>query len=118
MKPLNSYSVDQANDATLNVIAPYLWSLTIDQQVAIAIAALYEAYDPDSICFDYERCPSRRYDQCIELIQLLSKPGKLALCRAVLEHLAVLEMTGKGDGATTSDNLCTFLALLNDAEVI
>jgi len=95
-----------------------LWSLSIDEQVAIAIAALYEAYEPDAILFDYERCPSRRYDQCIELIQLLSKPGKLALGRAILEHLAVVEMAGKSEGAAASDNFCTCVALLSNAAVI
>jgi len=111
MQPLNFYSVDQANDATLSTIALHLWSLSIDEQVAIAIAALYEAYEPDAICFDYDRCPSRRYDQCIELIQLLSKPGKLALGRAVLEHLAVVELVGKRKGISISDDFCTLPVL-------
>jgi len=116
MQPLNFHSVDQANDAILDTIAPHLWSLSIDEQVAIAIAALYEAYEPDGILFDYECCPSRRYDQCIELIQLLSKPGKLALGRAIFEHLAVVEMAGTRDEISRSDNFCTFIALLK-AEV-
>lgn len=95
MTSMNCYSVDSSDDSTLNTIAPHLWSLTIDQQVAIAIAALYEAYEPDLISFDYDRYPSRCYDKCIELLQLLSKPGKLALCRAITEHLAVGEMAGE-----------------------
>lgn len=111
MQPLNFHSVDQANDATLSTIALHLWSLSRDQQVAIAIAALYEAYEPDANSFDYECCPSRQYDQCIELIQLLSKPGKLALCRAITEHLAVAEMAGRRGKATTSDNFCTLPVL-------
>lgn len=95
MKPLNAYSVEPEDDPVLDAINPQLANLTTDQQVAIAIAALFEAYEPDSISFDYEHCTSRHYDLSVELIQLLSKPGKLALCRAVLEHLAVEEMGSK-----------------------
>lgn len=103
MRSLTTYSVNPYDDLILNELAPQFWHLSQDQQVAIAIAALYEAYEPDAICFDYERCPSRRYDECIELIQLLSKPGKLALGQAILEHLAVVEMTRKREGAAASD---------------
>lgn len=102
MKPFNSYSVETQDDPVLEVINPQLANLTTDQQVAIAIAALFEAYEPDSISFDYEECTSRHYDKSVELIQLLSKPGKLALCRAVLEHLAVAEWAQKGTISSTS----------------
>ncbi len=104
MTTLICYSFDSRDNSTLNTIAPHLLSLSTDQQAALAIASLYEAYEPDSVCFDYDKCLSRRYDQCIELIQLLSKAGKLALCRAITEHLAVAEMVGKWDGATEPEN--------------
>jgi len=112
-------STKPEDDDTLDQIAPQLWRLPQDQQVAVSMAygrsqtisAMYEAYEPDAISFDYDRCPSRQYDQCIELIQLLSKPGKLALCRAILEYLAVAELAGKGEGFSTSDNFCTLPVL-------
>lgn len=94
-KPLNYYSTNREDEPILNQIAPRLWCLALDHQIAVAIAALYEAYEPDAISFDYDRYPSRCYDKCIELIQLLSKSGKLALCRAITEHLAVREMAGE-----------------------
>jgi len=104
MQTKNYYSVNPKDDPVLEAIYPPLSSLRTDQQAAVAIAVLFEAYEPESSSFDYEDCCSRRYDQCIELIQLFSKAGKLALCRAITEHLAVAEIVGKGDGATEPEN--------------
>ncbi len=108
-------STKPEDDDTLDQIAPQLWRLSQEQQVAIAIAALYEAYEPDPISFDYVCCSSEQYDQCIELIQLLSLAGKLALCRAIVEHLAVAEMAGEGATEPQSQPQAC-LALAIDAE--
>ncbi|CAA9582538.1 hypothetical protein AVDCRST_MAG81-3156 [uncultured Synechococcales cyanobacterium] len=56
---LSYYSTKPEDEDTLDRIAPQLWRLPQDQQVAVAISAMYEAYKPDAISFDYDRCPSR-----------------------------------------------------------
>ncbi|CAA9555556.1 hypothetical protein AVDCRST_MAG81-192 [uncultured Synechococcales cyanobacterium] len=118
MKLLTTYSINPADDFILNQLAPQLWQLSREQLAAIAIAALFEGYEPASIDFDY--CcssPSGRFEECVVLLQLLSLAGKLALCRAILEHLTIVEMAGKREGISRSDNFCTLAVLAANSEV-
>lgn len=94
-------------------MAPFIWSLTRDQQAAIAVAALFESFEPDEVCFEYGYCCSRRFDDCIVLLQTLSLHGKLALCRAIAEHLAVVEMAGREAVSATLTIPSTSLARVN-----
>lgn len=91
----NHYSINPSDDPILNQIAGHLGRLSNEQQAALAVAALYEGYEPCSVAFDYSRCPSRRFEECVALLQQLSLPGKLALVRAITEQLAVVEITGE-----------------------
>lgn len=109
MKSLSHYSTNQTDDPILSQMAPLIWSLTQDQQAAIAVAALFESFEPHEICFDYGHCCSRRFDDCIVLLQTLSLQGKLALCRAIAEQLAVTEMAGKRAFSVTTTTSSTTL---------
>jgi len=91
---INHYSVNPTDDPILNQIATHLERLSCEQQAALAIAALYEGYEPDPVAFDYSSCPSRQFEECVALLQHLALPGKLALARAISEHLMVAEMVG------------------------
>lgn len=95
MKSLSQYSVTETDDSILNQMTHLIWGLSKDQQAAIAVAALFESFEPREVCFDYGYCCSRRFDDSIMLLQTLSLHGKLALCRAIAEHLAVVEMAGR-----------------------
>lgn len=93
---IHSHSLNQDDDPILDQIALHLWKLTQDQQVGLAIAALYEGFEPCSVEFDYCCCTSYRFDECVSLLQHLSLLGKLALARSITEHLAVVETAGQG----------------------
>ena len=77
----------------------HLQHLSQEKKAAIAIAALYEATKPCAVDFDHicealrarlrYRCP--KFNKAIALLQDLSKPGLLAVARAITEELAVLE---------------------------
>lgn len=95
IKQICSHSINQDDDPILNHIALHFWKLTQDQQVGLAIAALCEGYEPCSVEFDYCCCTSYRFDECVCLLQHLSRSGKLALVRAIAEHLAVVETAGR-----------------------
>ena len=58
---------------------------------AIAIAALCEATESSAVDFDHvcNHCP--KFNKAIASLQDLSKPGLLAVARAIAEELAVLE---------------------------
>lgn len=90
---VNHYSVNPTDDPILKQIEAHLGQLSREQQAALAIAALYEGYEPCSVAFDYSSCPPYRFEECVTLLQLPSLPGKLALVRAITEHLAVMEMS-------------------------
>ena len=55
------------------------------------MAAIYEATVPTAVDFDYvwDRCP--HFNKAIALLQNLPKPGLLAVAKALLDELAVLE---------------------------
>lgn len=90
---INQYSFNRENEPILDQIAIHLRGLSCEQQAALAVAALYEGYEPCAVAFDYSCCPSRQLEECVTLLQHLSLPGKLALVRAITEYLAVLAVT-------------------------
>jgi hypothetical protein len=92
---VSQYSTNPTDDSILNQIATHLERLSREQQAALVVAALYEGYEPCSVAFDYSCCPSRQFEECVALLQRLSLAGKLALVRAISEHLAVVELTGQ-----------------------
>jgi hypothetical protein len=92
---INHYSINSNDEPILNQIAAHLGRLSREQQAALVVAALYEGYEPCSVAFDYSCCPSRQFEECVVLLQHLSLPGKLALVRAIAEHLTVVELTGQ-----------------------
>ena len=59
MLNLTSHSLKEKDEPTLQQLQNHLQSLSQDKKAAIAIAALYEATEPDEICFDYvcDLCP-------------------------------------------------------------
>ena len=99
MLNLTSHSLNSKDEPTLQQLEIHLQHLSQDKKAAkpcvracaIAIAALYEATEPDEIYFDYvcDRCP--KFNKAIALLQNLSHSGLLAVARAIAEELAVLE---------------------------
>ncbi|WP_009630280.1 hypothetical protein [Synechocystis sp. PCC 7509] len=91
MLNLNSHSLNPKDEPTLQQLQNHLQYLSQDKKAAIAIAALYEATEPQEIYFDYvcDCCP--KFNKAIALLQDLSKPGLLAVARAITEEIAVLE---------------------------
>ena len=91
MLNLTSHSFNPKDEPVLQQLQNHLQYLSQDKKAAIAIAALYEATEPDEIYFDYvcDRCP--HFNKSISLLQDLSKPGLLAVAKAVTEELAVIE---------------------------
>lgn len=97
-KFLNHCSFNQEDDSILDQIAAHQGRLTNEQQAVLVITALYKSYEPCSVKFNYGSCPSCHFYECVVLLQQLSLPGKLALSRAILEHLAVAEIiAGHGE---------------------
>lgn len=95
----NHYSINPSDEPILSQIAAHLEQLSPEQQAALAVAALYEGYEPCSVVFDYSSYPSRQFEECVALLQHLSLPGKLALVRAITEHLMVAEVAGQANMA-------------------
>lgn len=91
MLNLISHSLNVKDEPILQQLQNYLQYLSYNKKAAIAIAALYEATEPDEIYFDYicDRCP--KFNEAIALLQDLSRSGLLAVARAIAEELAVLE---------------------------
>ena len=91
MLNLTSHSLNPEDEPTLQQLQTQLQHLSQDKKAALAIAALYEATEPNEIYFDYvcDCCP--KFNKSIALLQDLSKPGLLAVARAITEEIAVLE---------------------------
>ena len=69
----------------------YLQHLSHDKKAAIAITGLYEATKPRTVDFDHVCDHCSYFNKAIALLQDLSKPGLIAVARAITEELAVLE---------------------------
>ena len=91
MLNLTSHSLNPKDEPTLQQLEIHLQYLSQDKKAAIAMAAIYEATEPTAVDFDHvcDRCP--HFNKSISLLQDLSKPGLLAVARAITEELAVLE---------------------------
>ena len=91
MLNLTSHSLNPKDEPTLQQLEIHLQYLSQDRKAAIAIVALYEATVPTSVDFDHvcDCCP--HFNKAIALLHDLSKPGLLAVARAITEELAVLE---------------------------
>jgi len=99
MLNLTSHLLNPKDEPTLQQLEIHLQHLSQDKKAAIAklceragaIAALYEATEPSAVDFDHvcDCCP--KFNEAIALLQNLSKPGLLAVARAITEELAVLE---------------------------
>ena len=91
MLNLISYSLKEKDEPTLRQLQNHLQYLSQDKKAAIAIAALYEATEPNEIYFDYvyDSCP--KFNKAIALLQNLSRSGLFAVARAITDELAVLE---------------------------
>ena len=97
MLNLTSHSFNQKDEPILQQLQNHLHHLSQDKKAAIAIIALYEATEPSAVDFDHvcDRCNT--FNKAIALLQNLSKPGLLAVARAIAEELAVLEqLQGSG----------------------
>ncbi|PSB26106.1 hypothetical protein [Chlorogloea sp. CCALA 695] len=99
MLNLTSHSVNPKDEPVLQQLQIHLQHLSQDKKAALAIAqartqgfaALYEATEPQEIYFDYVCDCCSRFNKAIALLQDLSKPGLLAVARAITEEIAVLE---------------------------
>ena len=91
MPNLTSHSLNSKDEPVLQQLETHLQHLSQDKKAAIAIAAIYEATEPRNIDFDHVCDPCPKFNKAIALLQDLSKPGLLAVARAITEELAVLE---------------------------
>ncbi len=91
MLNLTSHSFNPKDEPVLQQLEIHLYHLSQDKKAAIAMTAIYEATEPNAIDFDHvcDHCP--KFNKAIALLQDLSKPGLLAVARAIAEELAVLE---------------------------
>ena len=91
MPRITSHSLNQKDEPTLQQLEIHLQYLSQDKKAALAMAAIYEATEPSAVDFDHvcDSCP--HFNKAIALLQDLSKPGLLAVARAITEELAVLE---------------------------
>ena len=91
MSRITSYSLNPKDEPILQQLQNHLQYLSQDKKAAIAMTAIYEATEPSAVDFDHvcDRCPY--FNKAISLLQNLSKPGLLAVARAIAEELAVLE---------------------------
>ena len=91
MLNLTSHSLKEKDEPILQQNETHLQYLSQDKKAAIAMTAIYEATEPSAVDFDHvcDRCPY--FNKAISLLQNLSKPGLLAVARAIAEELAVLE---------------------------
>jgi len=83
-----SYSTNPADHPTLEKLSNLLPALTQDALASLSIIALNEGYAPAAVQVDYGYS-CNIFNRCIELIQDLSKDGKVALVRGIAELLAV-----------------------------
>ena len=99
MLNLTSHSLNPKDEPILQQLENHLPRLSQDKKAAIAIAALYKATEPSAVDFDHvcDCCPKfNKAKPCVRacaiaLLQNLSKPGLLAVARAITEELAVLK---------------------------
>lgn len=99
MTNLTTYSRHPQDEPVLQQLETYLQHLSTDNKAtmpgtagaAIAIAALYQATDPRFAYFNYIYNRYPKLNKSIALLPDLSLVGFLALARAILEELAVLE---------------------------
>ena len=91
MLNLTSHSLNPKDEPTLQQLETHLQHLSQNKKAALAIAAIYEATEPSAVDFDHvcDFCP--KFNKAIALLQNLSKPGLLAVARAITEELAVVE---------------------------
>ncbi len=91
MLNLTSHSLNPKDEPTLQQLQNHLQHLSQDKKAAIAMAAIYEATEPSAVDFDHvcDCCP--KFNKSISLLQDLSKPGLLAVTRAIAEELGVLQ---------------------------
>ena len=91
MPLLTTFCCHPQDEPVLKQLETHLQCLNFDNSAALAIAALYEATQAQAISFDYlcNRCSS--FNKAIALLQELSPTGLLAVARAILEELSVLE---------------------------
>ena len=91
MLNLTSHSLNPKDEPTLQQLEIHLQYLSQDKKAAIAMTAIYEATEPSAVDFDHvcDCCP--QFNKVIALLQDISKPGLLAVARAITEELAVLE---------------------------
>lgn len=91
MQNLTTHSRHPEDELVLQQLKFHLQCLSSDNRAALAIAALYEATEPQAISFDYNclRCSS--FNKSVALLGELSYDGKLAVTRAIAEELAVLK---------------------------
>lgn len=90
MRNLISYSRHRQDAPVLQQLEICLQQLSQDNRAAIAIAALYEATEPQAISFDYNCLRSTSFNKSVSLLQELTYDGKLAVTRAIAEELAIL----------------------------
>jgi hypothetical protein len=88
---LISHSLNPKDEPILQQLQNHLQHLSQHKKAAIAMIAIYEATEPSAVDFDHicDHCP--KFNKAIALLQDLSKPGLLAVARAITEELAVLE---------------------------
>ncbi len=91
MLNLTSHSLNPKDEPVLQQLETHLHYLSQDKKASLAIAALYEATEPSAVDFDHVCNRCRHFNKAIALPQNLSKPGLLAVARAIAEELAVLE---------------------------
>lgn len=95
-----SYSRNPADHPILEKLSNLLPALTQDALASLSIIALNEGYAPVVVQVGYG-CGCNTFNRCIELIQDLSKDGKVALVRGVAELLAVtLSLPSQPQGIT------------------
>jgi hypothetical protein len=100
MLNLISHSLNPKDEPTLQQLQIYLQYLSQDKKAAIVMTAIYEATEPSAVDFDHvcdclRHCAPRNrcsyFNKAIALLQNLPKPGLLAVAKALLDELAVLE---------------------------
>lgn len=91
MPNLTTFCRHPQDEPILQQLETYLQYLNNDNKAAIAIAAEYEATEPQTVYFDYMCNRHPKLNKSIALLQELSPSGLFALTRAIAEELAVLE---------------------------
>ena len=91
MPNLNTFSSYPQDEPVLQQLETYLQHLSFEGQAALAIAAFYEATEPEAISFDYNCLRSSSFNKSVALLQDLSYDGKLAVTRAIAEELVIMK---------------------------